>query len=90
MSSKSGKKRKKAASSEPFVAGWLFWLIAFVVLLVPAVVLARTLRMSDTSWGQSLGVAAVVAALGAGIVAWVTNTALNVVRKHSKGHGKTK
>jgi protein-S-isoprenylcysteine O-methyltransferase Ste14 len=81
MASKSGRKKKKAAAREPFVAGWTFWLIVFVVLLVPTVVGARMIKSTDATLGQSLGVGAVLAALGAGIVAWATNAMLGIVRK---------
>lgn len=62
-------------------AGWLFWIVVFVVLLGPGIYGSKLAMYDDTPWVTWVGGGLVVAALGAGMVSWGVNSVVQRRRK---------
>ncbi|MBI5091407.1 MAG: hypothetical protein HZB26_03075 [Candidatus Hydrogenedentes bacterium] len=67
-----------------FVAGWTFWGIVFVVLSPPAIYYCMRIVDPEEEFIIPVGMGFLLAALGAGIVAWAANAALQWFQKRRK------
>ncbi len=67
---------KKKKNTRLDAAGWTFWLIAFGVLLGPAVWALWVVKTEEAAWFFPLAMGTVLAALGAGVVTWAVNTVI--------------
>ena len=59
-----------------FTAGWLFWSILFLVTAGPAIYLAMRFTDKDSFMPMRLGFGAMFAAVGAGLISWGINSAV--------------
>jgi putative effector of murein hydrolase LrgA (UPF0299 family) len=71
------KKSKAEDKREWFdAAGWPFWLVVFVILLIPSMIGMYAIRREDASWLGPIGMGVFAAALGAGIISWAVNAVI--------------
>lgn len=74
--------------------GWKFWSASFLVLLGPSLYLGWLIRYEDVSSLVPGLVGIMVAALGAGVVSWIVNSALHSrharARKAERKQNKSK
>lgn len=70
------KTARTEAASFIDTAGWPFWLITFIVFLIPFGYLGYVLRYEQAPIGSVVGVVVMAAAVAAGIFTWGVNTAL--------------
>lgn len=75
---------KKSAKGIEAV-GWIFWLICFLALLVPCLYFSWQNAFESVSLIVPLSLGSATAAIGAGLVSWAVNTALqNRARKRRR------
>lgn len=71
--------------------GWKFWLVAFVVLIVPGYLALLPITRESTPWYALAAGGVVFAAIGAGVVSWAVNSLLQYrVRKRRHAERKSK
>lgn len=72
--------------------GWVFLLIVFAILLVPAIYLSWHVVRENQEWPIPVGMGVLFALFAAGIVAWIVNTVLQVraKRRHAQTRKKAK
>lgn len=63
-------------------AGWVFWLIVFVLLSGPGIYAAWRIVYPETSRLVPIVVGMILAAVGAGVVSWAVNAVIQ--RQHKK------
>ena len=80
----------KKKQDEPFVAGWMFWGIVF--LLVSPVSIYFCFRVVDPQESPVIpvGMGFLLGALGAGIIAWAVNAALQWFQQRRKIEARKK
>lgn len=61
--------------------GWLFWSVAFAVLVAPCFYAVSYGMEEHTPLAERVGIAVVAAAVGAGLVSWPVNS---IVQAHLK------
>ena len=72
---------RKSWSSLFDTAGWLFWLIIFLLLLWPGILIASRFIYAVYGRWYPFVTGAILAALGAGVVSWAVNSVLQRRRK---------
>lgn len=70
--------------------GWLFWSIAFAVLLGPSIYGAWQVVMDDQEWPIPVGMGVLLAGFLAAIVAWIVNSILYMRNKRLHVEAKRK
>jgi len=65
-------------------AGWVFWLIVFIVLAGPCVYGAWHVVYPDTPRPVPVVTGMVLAAVGAGVVSWAVNSVIQRQRKKQR------
>jgi ABC-type uncharacterized transport system permease subunit len=65
-------------------AGWVFWLIVFVVLAGPCIYGAWHIVYPDTPRAIPIVTGMVLAAVGAGVVSWAVNSVIQRQRKKQR------
>ena len=69
---------------EPFVVGWLFWGIVFLVLLAPSIYVCWKVIDPEESKIIPVGAGSLLSALCAGFVAWGANAAYQWFERRRK------
>ncbi len=65
-------------------AGWLFWLIIFVVLTGPYIFATWKMVYKETSLRVPIVTGIVFAAIGAGLISWAVNAVLQRKQKRQR------
>ena len=72
--------------------GWLFWFVAFLVLLGPSIYLSWQVVSENEARVIPVGLGTILAGFLAAMVAWIVNSILHirVKRRHTESRKKTK
>ncbi len=72
--------------------GWVFLVVVFAILLIPAIYLSWHVVREDQEWPIPFGLGVLLAFFASGIVTWIVNTALQVrsKRRHAQTRKKAK
>jgi hypothetical protein len=86
------KLKKTKATPKPALrldaAGWGFWLVMFCLLIGPLAYGGWKLGMVEQNALQYGLLVFVAAAIGAGVIAWLTNLALQALAEHRRKKAK--
>ncbi len=77
-------------NAEPFVAGWMFWGIIFLVLSPVAIYFCWQIVEAEESRLIPVGMGLLLAALGAGFVAWAVNAVIQWAQRQRKNDARKK
>lgn len=65
-------------------AGWLFWIVVFVVLIAPSIYGSWQIVEQDASPIIPISMGVVGSAVGAGVVSWAVNFVLQTRRRKQR------
>lgn len=71
-------------------AGWGFWIVLLVLLVVPCFYLSKRVVFEGTRIYVTIAIATVMAAIGAGVISWAVNAVLQRHRKKQRNEVRKK